>query len=106
MSGDAAQVASQAAGVIVLAYAADAKPPLTQELTTRLHVPLADPVHDQAGGAPWALLERLNAALDRFEADLRSVVGARVATLDAATGAVTMEHRSETDQPLRAFGGQ
>ena len=26
--------------------------------------------------------------------------------LDAATGAVTMEHRSETDQPLRAFGGQ
>lgn len=52
MSGDTAQVASQAAGAILQAYAAEAKPPLTQELTARLHALLADTLHDQAGGAP------------------------------------------------------
>lgn len=106
MSTDATTRAAQAPDAIVQAYAAEAKPPLTEELTTRLRDLLADALHAQAEGAPPAPLERLNAALDGFEADLRSVVGPRIATLDEATGAVTMEHRSEAGQPLRAFGGQ
>jgi|GEM_PF-1179437 len=106
MSTDATTRAAQAPDAIVQAYAAEAKPPLTEALTARLHTLLADALHEQAGDAPSASLERLNAALDAFEADLRSVVGPRVATLDEATGAVTMEHRSEAGQPLRAFGGQ
>lgn len=106
MSRDATTHAPQVPDAIVLAYAAEAKPPLTEALTARLHALLADALHAQAEGAPAAPLERLNAALDGFEADLRSVVGPRVATLDEATGAVTMEHRSEAGQPLRAFGGQ
>ncbi|MGH1575211.1 hypothetical protein ACRAWG_36905 [Methylobacterium sp. P31] len=107
MSSDATKRASQAADAIVQAYAAEAKPPLTQELAARLRAILDDALHDQAeGGAHSAPLDRLNAALDGFEADLRSVVGPRVATLDEATGAVTMEHRSEAGRPLRAFGGQ
>lgn len=106
MSRDATTRAPQDPDAIVQAYAAEAKPPLTEALTARLHAVLADALRDQAGGAPAAPLERLNAALDEFEAELRSVVGPRVATLDEATGAVTMEHRSEAGQPLRAFGGQ
>ncbi len=51
-------------------------------------------------------MDRLNATLDAFEIELRSVVGPRITSLDAATGAVAMEHRSEAGQPLRAFGGQ
>jgi len=106
MSRDATTRAPQDPDAIVQAYAAEAKPPLTEALTARLRAVLADALRDQAGAAPAAPLERLNAALDEFEADLRSVVGPRVATLDEATGAVTMEHRSEAGQPLRAFGGQ
>ncbi|MGT2478781.1 hypothetical protein ACU4GR_07680 (plasmid) [Methylobacterium oryzae CBMB20] len=106
MSRDATTRAPQDPDAIVQAYAAEAKPPLTEALTARLRAVLAEALRDQAGGAPAAPLERLNAALDEFEADLRSVVGPRVATLDEATGAVTMEHRSEAGQPLRAFGGQ
>ncbi|MEE7449815.1 hypothetical protein MRF4_19445 [Methylobacterium radiotolerans] len=110
MSRDATTRAPQDPDAIVQAYAAEAKPPLTEALTARLRAvladALADSLRDQAGAAPAAPLERLNAALDEFEADLRSVVGPRVATLDEATGAVTMEHRSEAGQPLRAFGGQ
>jgi hypothetical protein len=107
MSRDATKAASPAADAVVLAYAAEAKPPLTQELTARLRAVLAEALHDPAeAGAQSTPLDRLNAALDGFEADLRSVVGPRVATLDEATGAVTMEHRSEAGKPLRAFGGQ
>ncbi|MGX9981651.1 hypothetical protein [Methylobacterium fujisawaense] len=107
MSRDAAQVASQVADAIVTAYAAEAKPPLTQELTARLRAVLTDALQNQAAEvAPSTTLDRLNAALDAFEADLRSVVGPRVAMLDDATGAVTLEHRSEAGHPLRAFGGQ
>ena len=51
-------------------------------------------------------MDRLNDALDAFEIELRSVVGPRVTSLDEATGAVAMKHRSEAGQPLRAFGGQ
>ena len=107
MSRDAEKTASQAADAIVQAYAADAKPPLTEELATRLRAVLADALRDPSeGGADATPLARLNAALDAFEAALRSVVGPRVATLDDTTGAVTMEHRSEAGRPLRAFGGQ
>jgi hypothetical protein len=107
MSRDAETTASQAADAIVQAYAADAKPPLTEELAARLCAVLAEALRDPSeDGADAAPLARLNAALDAFEADLRSVVGPRVATLDDTTGAVTMEHRSEAGRPLRAFGGQ
>jgi hypothetical protein len=51
-------------------------------------------------------MDRLNDALDAFETELRSVVGPRVTSLDEATRAVAMKHRSEAGQPLRAFGGQ
>ncbi|GEP12198.1 hypothetical protein [Methylobacterium gnaphalii] len=107
MSSDASKAASDRAEAIVQAYAVEAKPPLTQDLKARLHAILAaalDPaLPEESVSAP---LDRLNAAIDGFEAELRSVVGPRVKSLDEAIGSVTMEHRSEAGQPLRAFGGQ
>lgn len=95
------------ARAVAEAYAADAKPPLTQDLTDQVRALLAqaiesEPVEPSQAGCPV----RLNAALDAFEAELRAVVGPRVASLDDASGTVTMQHRSEAGQPLRAFGGQ
>ena len=77
------------------------------ELVERVRKALAETLDPPDGtGSEGDLLGRLNAALDAFESELRSIVGPRVASLDTATGAVTMEHRSEAGQPLRAFGGQ
>lgn len=95
------------ADVIAKAYAADAKPPLTQELVGRLRNALTAVLDSEAGGVSNTDLPgRLNAALDTFEIDLRSVVGPRIVSLDDATGSAAMKHRSEAGQPLRAFGGQ
>lgn len=89
------------------AYAAEAKPPLTEDLIDRVRGVLSRALESEADrSSPPECLERLNAALDAFEAELRAVVGPRVASLDDASGAVTMRHRSEAGQPLRAFGGQ
>ena len=103
--GDASSAADWAA-IVTDAYCADAKPPLTQELTGQIRDALAKAVDAPAGGAPDSLMDRLNDALDAFETELRSVVGPRVTSLDEATGAATMKPRSEAGQPLRAFGGQ
>lgn len=91
------------AGRVTEAYAAEARPPLTQELSERVRAVLAEAL---AGASdPAARIDALNAALDAFELELRAVVGPRVTSLDPA-GTVAMEHRSEAGQPLRAFGGQ
>ncbi|MFF8802534.1 MULTISPECIES: hypothetical protein [unclassified Methylobacterium] len=95
------------ASAVVDAYAAEAKPPLTQDLIDQVRGVLSQVLESEADRpSPAQCLERLNAALDAFEAELRAVVGPRVASLDDASGAVTMRHRSEAGQPLRAFGGQ
>src|SRR4051794_3251576 len=95
------------AALITDAYAADATPPLTQELIARVRGVLTNALDPGAGKRSNSdHLERVNAALDRFEAELRSVVGPRIVSLDGATGSVAMTHRSEAGRPLRAFGGQ
>ena len=94
------------ADIVTGAYCADAKPPLTQELADQVRDVLTKAVASPAGDAPNSLMDRLNDALDAFETELRSVAGPRVTSLDEATGAVVMKHRSEAGQPLRAFGGQ
>ncbi|MDV2987815.1 UNVERIFIED_CONTAM: hypothetical protein Q9R58_26250 [Methylobacteriaceae bacterium AG10] len=99
--------ASRLAAAVTDAYAAQAKPPLTHELTDRVREALTRAVGGEAGDASnAALLDRLNAALDAFETELDAVVGPRVASLDEASGEVAMRPRSEAGQPLRAFGGQ
>ncbi|GJD56181.1 hypothetical protein [Methylobacterium dankookense] len=92
------------AALVADAYAAEARPPLTPELSERVRADLAAALAGPADDA--ARVEALNAALDAFELDLRAVVGPRVKALDAGAGTVAMEHRSEAGQPLRAFGGQ
>ncbi|WP_210035653.1 hypothetical protein [Methylobacterium sp. PvR107] len=103
--GDASSAADWAT-IVTDAYYAEAKPPLTQELTDRVRDALAKAIASPAADAPNALMDRLNDALDAFETELRSVVGPRVTSLDEVTRAVAMKHRSEAGQPLRAFGGQ
>ncbi|MCJ2049436.1 hypothetical protein [Methylobacterium sp. J-070] len=103
--GDASSAADWAT-IVTDAYCADAKPPLTQELSGRVRDAIAEAVDSLAGDAPNSLMDRLNDVLDAFEIELRSVVGPRVTSLDEATASVTMKHRSEAGQPLRAFGGQ
>lgn len=99
--------ATDQADAVTQAYVDQAKPPLTQELIERVRSALIEALHPQGGiGSNGGPQDCLNAALDAFESELRSIVGPRVASLDTATGAVTMEHRSEAGQPLRAFGGQ
>ncbi|MFY9289302.1 MAG: hypothetical protein WAP03_01175 [Methylorubrum rhodinum] len=95
--------ARRLAAAVTDAYAAQAKPPLTQELLAKVRETLERAVESGAGADS---LERLNAALDAFETDLDAVVGPRVASLDEALGTVAMRSRSEAGQPLRAFGGQ
>ncbi len=100
---DAAQLARAAAD----AYAAEAKPPLTEELVAKVRGALLAAIDAGAGALSEAeRLERLNAALDAFEVELRAVVGPRIASLDETSATVTVRHRSEAGQPLRAFGGQ
>ncbi|WP_457105403.1 hypothetical protein [Methylobacterium sp. P5_C11] len=103
--GDASPAADWAA-IVTDAYCVDAKPPLTQELADRVRAALARTVDSPTGEAPNSLMDHLNATLDAFEIELRSVVGPRITSLDQGTGAVEMKHRSEAGQPLRAFGGQ
>lgn len=99
------------ADAVAEAYAAAAKPPLTRDLVDQVRAtllealvePLEPGLRDDARAGK---ADRLNAALDGFEIELRAVVGPRVASLDETSGAVVMEHRSEAGQPLRAFGGQ
>ncbi|KQQ25293.1 hypothetical protein ASF53_21650 [Methylobacterium sp. Leaf123] len=99
--------ASHLAAAVADAYAAQAKPPLTQELIAQVRDVLVKAFEAEDGGSSGAdRLERLNAALDAFETELDAVVGPRVASLDEASGAVAMRTRSEAGQPLRAFGGQ
>ena len=104
---DTAHDAAFWADAITGAYAADAKPPLTQELVGQVRAALLEALGAVADQHPLAdRVDRLNAALDSFEVELGAVVGPRVASLDPVAGSVTMEHRSEAGQPLRAFGGQ
>lgn len=102
MSMDASRLASAAAE----AYAAEAKPPLTEELVAQVRDALLAAIEETSAAAETDRLDRLNAALDAFETDLDAVVGPRIASLDAASAEVTTRHRSEAGQPLRAFGGQ
>ncbi|MEN3210855.1 hypothetical protein PUR23_12565 [Methylorubrum populi] len=102
MSMDASRLASAAAD----AYAAEAKPPLTEELVAKVRDALLAAFHEADATAETDRLERLNAALDAFETDLDAVAGPRIASLDETSAAVTTRHRSEAGQPLRAFGGQ
>ncbi|WP_232629234.1 hypothetical protein [Methylobacterium sp. Leaf118] len=95
--------ASRLAAAVTEAYTADAKPPLTQELVAQVRDALEKALEAEPGADRQ---DRLNAALDAFETQLRAVVGPRVASLDAASGTVAMQPRSEAGQPLRAFGGQ
>lgn len=98
---------SRWATAVADAYAAEAKPPLTEELATQVREALAAALGDGAvATSPADRIERLNAALDAFEVELGAVVGPRIASLDEASAAVTTRHRSEAGQPLRAFGGQ
>ena len=106
MSMSDASSAADWAAIVTDAYCADAKPPLTQELADRVRDALAGTIASSTADASKSLMDRPNATLDAFEIELRSVVGPRITSLDAATGAVAMEHRSEAGQPLRAFGGQ
>lgn len=104
---DASRLASAAAE----AYAAEAKPPLTEELLARVRDALTAALAAEGDASSEAAsetgrLERLNAALDAFETELSAVVGPRIASLDETSAAVTTRHRSEAGQPLRAFGGQ
>lgn len=99
--------ATDQAHAVTQAYVEQAKPPLTQELIERLQSVLTEALDSKGqSGSDESPTDRLNAALDAFESKLRSIVGPRVASLETSTGAVTMEHRSEAGQPLRAFGGQ
>jgi hypothetical protein len=93
------------ASTIAAAYAADTRPPLTDDLVARVRDELAAGFAGAAGDDA-AMIESANATLDAFELALRSVVGPRVDSLDAASSAPHMKHRSEAGQPLRAFGGQ
>ncbi len=68
--------ARRLAAAVTDAYAAQAKPPLTQELLAKVRETLEWAVESGAGADS---LERLNAALDAFETDLDAVVGPRVA---------------------------
>ena len=98
---------SRWAAGITKAYAASAKPPLTQELVEQVGRLVAEALEPEtAQDSPLSLLDGVNAALDRFEGEIRSVVGSRVSSLDDATGDVEMRYRSEAGQPLRAYGGQ
>lgn len=92
--------------VIAEAYAAEARPPLTEDLVARVRDELAEALAQGHGDEAPSILDRANAALDAFELALRSVVGPRVESLDEQTGVALMKHRSEAGQPLRAFGGQ
>lgn len=95
------------ADTVTGAYAADAKPPLTQDLVGQIQAALLEALRSVAGRDPLDIVvDRLNAALDSFEVELGAVAGPRVASLDEVAGSVVMEHRSEAGQPLRAFGGQ
>lgn len=102
-----AQDATMWADAVTRAYAADAKPPLTQDLVGQVHAVLLETLKSASNeSSPADVVKRLNAALDTFEVELRAVAGPRVASLEEAAGSVVMEHRSEAGQPLRAFGGQ
>lgn len=92
--------------VITDAYAAEARPPLTEHLREEIRTALAEALAPQAGEETANVVQRANEALDAFEVRLRSVVGPRVDRIDEQAGAVAMKHRSEADHPLRAFGGQ
>lgn len=103
---DTAHDAALLADAVTGAYAADAKPPLTQELAGQVRAALLAALRSAEAQEPAAgIVGRLNAVLDSFEVELGAVVGPRIASLDG-TGSVVMEHRSEAGQPLRAFGGQ
>ena len=88
-------------------YAAEATPPLTDDLLETLRATLSKigldhPTADRLDGTA---VEKINATLDAFELDLGAVVGPRLDTL-SPDGALTFRHRSEAGRPLRAYGGQ
>jgi hypothetical protein len=93
--------------VIAAAYAAETRPPLTEDLLASIREKLAGALaSNESGRAEQGITDRANEALDEFEIALRSVVGPRVESLDEEVGVAVMKHRSEADRPLRAFGGQ
>ena len=103
MTMDADRLAHAAAA----AYAAETKPPLTDELVAQVREALRAALDVGTGPLSEAdRVERMNAALDAFEVELGAVAGPRIASLDETSPAVTTRHRSEAGQPLRAFGGQ
>ncbi|WP_019905878.1 hypothetical protein [Methylobacterium sp. 77] len=107
MTKHPALAATSLADAVTEAYVDQAKPPLTQELIERVRSALINAIDPHGGtGSGGDPQDCINAALDAFELELQSIVGPRIASLDKATGAVTMKHRSEGGQPLRAFGGQ
>jgi hypothetical protein len=104
MTGQPDRAETSWAAAIADAYAAETKPPLTPELTSRVRTDLA--ALDLPGGAlDGARIEAVNGALDAFELALEAVAGPRLLSA-GGSGAVAMAHRSEAGHPLRSFGGQ
>ncbi|WP_292506167.1 hypothetical protein [Methylobacterium sp.] len=92
---------------IASGYAAEATPPLTDELLETLRAALnkIGLDHLPVGHLDEKAVERINQTLDTFELDLGAVVGPRIEA-PSDDGTITFRHRSEAGRPLRAYGGQ
>ncbi|KAB1073352.1 hypothetical protein [Methylobacterium planeticum] len=104
MTGQPARAETSWAAIIASAYAADTKPPLTPELTSRVRTDLAA-LDLPEGALDPSRIEAVNGSLDAFELALEAVAGPRLVTTDAS-GHADMAYRSEAGRPLRSFGGQ
>lgn len=96
------------AAIVADAYAAGAKPPLTDELVEKVCQDLRDAGIAGISDPPvdGESILRVNEALDAFELALEAVAGPRLIACDPGAGTVEMAHRSEAGRPLRSFGGQ
>jgi hypothetical protein len=94
--------------IITEAYAAQAKPPLTERLRQKLHAAISQACIGAEASHAFGSedVAAINGVLDHFETELDAVSGPRLFGVDTASGAVQMGHRSEAGHPLRAFGGQ
>ncbi|WP_026190613.1 hypothetical protein [Methylobacterium sp. 4-46] len=100
--------ADEWARIIAEAYAAEARPPLTQRLLEEMRVIITEALREaEVANSPDAeRCERVNLVLDRSEMSLHAAVGPRLAAIDDAAGQAVMVHRSEAGRPLRPYGGQ
>ena len=95
------------ADLVSKGYAAEATPPLTDELLETLKAELSKigVDHPNADRLDETAVERINQTLDAFELHLGAVVGPRLDT-PSPDGTLAFRHRSEAGRPLRAYGGQ